>query len=520
VVEGGVGVANASVAAFGRFSDDVMERRRQRETLDLQAQQIANDVGDPRSARQFSGAMERISSDTGIDPTQVLEAMGTAQERFSALGDIAQRASYLNTVLPELARAAVASRTSLTDMVGAAGEFQRQLGITNQQMPAAISQAIASGRLGSISFADQARHMGAIGGGAARFLSNNPTNSLQSLAATNALFQTAGQAGGGGDVSATRARAFLDNFTSGRGQGRLTGLLGHGVLDASGQIRTNRGESQTDALIRTIEEAFRRSHGNADQFLTGVAGTNARSRQLGDQLFRDLRQHGGRLTAFRGLIDQSLTASPENVINPGFEAVQGTAAVQRSKQENRAFFRQTGAEYGYVSDNERAFRAFQEAHPFLASITPDAVRSGMNIGGAIDQVIGGRMPDDPHRQGDTRGESALDVMRSMARREAYAEQVRDTSMFSRMLMPARTAADLERRTQDITNGMAQRTGISQADLARPLELSDATMRRLADIFRGVQVTAQVSPTDAAHASTVATTGADAPPPGSRARSGR
>jgi hypothetical protein len=155
------------------------------------------------------GATRRESERTGLDPTELLEGLGRAQSAFSQLATTADRAAYLNQVLPLLANVAATTGARFQDVVDEAGEFQRQLGITAAELPAALAGNVAQGRLGSISARDQARHMGAIGGLAGRFLSSAPGTGMQSLATTGTACSTArGRSRrGGARRSPTRSRA-------------------------------------------------------------------------------------------------------------------------------------------------------------------------------------------------------------------------------------------------------------------------------------------------------------------------
>ncbi|MDO9020567.1 MAG: hypothetical protein Q8S73_36930 [Deltaproteobacteria bacterium] len=369
--------ALAGAEVFANYGDDLRARRQAREGVDQRAMQIAaGDIGDADSAGALVSATRRVSGETGLDPQGVIDAIGQAQANFSNLATAADRGTYLNEVLPMLGRAAVATGSSLTDMVQAAGEFQRQMGVTNAQLPTALAQAIQGGRLGSISFSDQARHMGAIGGGAARFLSSRPEDSLQSLATTNALFQMAGRAGGGGDVSATRAQAFISNFTSARGQNALRRTLGRNVMGSDGQIITRPGENQSQAFRRTIEEAYARTGGNSTRFLDAVAGSNVRGRALGDQLLRDMRGHGGRLSDFGGIVDQSLQATPEATITRPFQSVSRTPASERARHEVGQFWTESSARTNYAGDTERQRREFARDNPFIARVMDALPGSG------------------------------------------------------------------------------------------------------------------------------------------------
>lgn len=361
-----------AAAAFADYGDDLRARRQAREQVELRGVQIAaGDIGDANAARELSAATRNVAMLTGLDPRGIMDAIGNAQANFSALANATDRATYLREVLPMLGQAAVATNSSLEDMVNAAGEYTRQLNISGQDMPRAIAQAIAEGRLGSIGFKDVAGHMGVVAGAASRTISSAPEDSMRSRALVGTLFQFAGRAGGSGDEAATRARAFFDNLSSGRGQKALREGLGYNAFDATGQIARRQGETQVDAFQRLVQDAYRRSGGNSTRFLDTIAGANTRSRTLGDQLFRDLRAHGGRLTDFRGIIDQSMSATTQSAVGDPFRAIQGTDANARARREVREFYGLTGNSTRFAQDTERVQNDLREAHPFLGRALGD-----------------------------------------------------------------------------------------------------------------------------------------------------
>lgn len=502
-----VGAARGAAAAFADFGDDVRARRQSREAVELGAVRIAaSDIGDASAAPQLSEATRRVSELTGLDPQGVIDAIGAAQANFSSLANAAERGTYLNQVLPMLAQAAAASGTSLTDMVNSAGEFQRQLGVSTAQLPQALAQAIQAGRLGSISFGDQARHMGVIGGGAARFLSSRPGDSLESLATTNALFQFAGRAGGGGDISATRARAFLDNFTSAKGQRALSETLGYQVMGGDGQIITRQGETQSAAFQRVIQDVFRRTGGNSTRFLDAMVGSNTRGRALGDQLFRDMRTHGGRLTEFGDLVSQQMQGTVEAAITRPFEAVQGTEGNQRARREVRELYGLTGDSTRWASDSERQLAALREAHPALAGIVErlpgaEAARTALDLTNLGLQAGATAAPTAAPRRPANRAE----LQRAIAEEQAAA-RITGTFGESGLALDEGTRSQLMRRYT--AEGMARLQLRDQAVAAgrSPTTISEESITRLAqEIARSLAATpVTVDPAAAAHAATVAT----------------
>lgn len=465
----GVGsMALGGLNALSDFGDDVRARNRAREQVEMRAMSLAaGDVGDPRAARQIMAATRSVAEATGMDPTAVMEGISTAQQRFSVLNDPRQRQSYLTNVLPMLARASLVTGSSLEDMVSSAGEFQRQMGIGNDQMPHAIAAMIQQGRLGSVSFGDMARHMGAIGGSAMRFLSNDPSQSAGNLAAVGALFQTAAQGGGGGDVAATRTRGFLSNFTSARGQQRLESLLGRHVFGASGEIIAHAGESSSAAFQRTIEEAFARSHGNATQFLTGVGGNNQRSREVADQLMRDMRAHGGHLSGFAGLL-----SGGEAGVDPAFAAIAGTAAVRRARQENRTMFSMTGGRYSFAGQTDQQLRDLQESNPLLASVlskTPGA-------SGILDlaNIVGNRGDASAAIQPGGQARTRADLIHDLAQRRAVEQEQQRVGPFAMFMSADRTRANVAQFTREIEQQMTARDRAAGRDANAPIRIDPSS----------------------------------------------
>lgn len=343
-------------------------------------------TGDGSIARDVLAAAQREYERTGIRAEDILAALGEAQSRDSVLADPTRRANYLANVLPQLLNASGASGASLTDTVVAAIEYQRQHGTTDAELPRRLAAGIAQTRGGSIGFVDFASHSGVLGGAASRFLANSGAGGEVAANLTGALFETAGKAGGSGDEAATRARAFLDNFASSRGQRRLTGALGRNVLDATGQLRTNAGENQGDAFFRLIEEAYRRTGGNSDRFLTAVAGTNTRARSLGDQLFTDMRRNAGHLVATRALFNAGNGARPDQT-DAGAAAAFGTSGAIARQGEARQFYDSIagasvagapGRRQGNAAEETlRMIEALRAESPWAASLVDTGIGHGV-----------------------------------------------------------------------------------------------------------------------------------------------
>jgi hypothetical protein len=440
-------------------------------------------------------------------PEDVLEGISKAQDAFSALGTLADRTEYLNNTLPMLAQSAVASNSSLEEMIGAAGEFSRQFGVTGRQASTAIAQQIAQGRFGSIGFKDEARYMGALGGLAGRFLATGPDAGLRSLNLTGALFQTAGQAGGTAGEAATRTRSFLMNMTSVQGQHRLTALLGHSAFDRSGQIITRQGESQQDAFARVMEEAYSRSRGSASAFTTALAGRRGEAQAIADQLRRDMSAHGGHAETFRNLLNAGAAATPENTQNAAFQALTTTDAVRRAQDENRQLFNLTGTNTRFASDTESQMRAFEMAHPTLGFVN-NTVTRGMA------DIMNARMNS---AAGPIAAVGTSELTRA-AQSQATNEFERDNQSLSRMFGLGPSAEErsmqIQQRTEQIQSGLT-RTANKVTNAAKdngPMELSARTIDAIGNsVGRAVSA----SQHDAANTASGALSGATPTPPEAR-----
>ncbi len=494
-------------AQFADYGDDLRGRRRARENVTTRAQQIASgDIGDVRAAPEILRATENVSRLTGLDPQGVVEAIGDAQANFSNLADAASRGSYLGTVLPMLGRAAVATNSSLEDMVSAAGEFQRQLHISNADLPAAISRAIAEGRLGSIGFRDYAAHAGTLAGAASRSFSPAEADAPRTQALVGGLFQFAGRAGGGGGEAATRAQAFFNNLSSDRGQRALREGLGYNPFDAMGQIATRQGETQVDAFQRIVQDAYRRSGGNAGRFLDTVAGRRDESRSLGDQLFRDLSEHGGRLAGFRSNIDQALGATTESAVDAPFNAISRSPAIDRARREVGDFWRQSGAASDFAGDTERQREEFARQHPFIARLQDQPVsRAAFDVTNFAYNAPAAAPELAP---GASRRARQLALARDIAtqdvRNDIGPERIGTVS-------PATLAPIIEERTRH------EFARLQLADQARaagqsPMNISEESINRLAAALRGAPLVATIAPHDAALASAGPSSAAMPPTP--------
>ncbi len=519
-----VGLAERGLSFFAGYGDDLRQAQRARNELEHRATLLAStELNTPSARGEIMATVQRENMRTGASSTEIMAALERAQGQFSALGDAAARATYLREVFPMLTNAALASGTSLVDMVDSAGEFQRQMNISAADMPRAIAGMIAQGRFGSISARDQARHMGVLAGGGARYLSNEGANSAVSNALVGALFQTAGQAGGGGDVAATRARAFQDNFTSDRGRERLKDLIGYNAFDRRGQLRARDGETQADAFARLTEDAYRASRGNATRFGVAMGGVNTRSRALTDQLFRDLSTNGGRLRGFRNLVSVGVNANAADTDAAARDAL-STDLARSAQRDARAFWSRADPSRNYAAENQATIDELRASSPMLGAIADNSpgFRGAMDVLGAMHSSFAGKGTKNAAGAPQTR----MDLYRQQAttevmqRENAWRESADPTAWVGGAIgnaifgdtIRARQRSAIEARTAELAEYGKSR-GV---DVNRPLTLAPNTTIELGPNTIN-QLQRGAAPQAAAFDRANAATGAAAVPPEHRSR---
>ncbi|MEZ4249242.1 MAG: hypothetical protein R3B99_13525 [Polyangiales bacterium] len=102
---------------------------------------------------------------TNTDPESIIEGLTVAQNRFSDLEGFAAN-------IEAIARVAQVSKAPMSDWIGAIGEFQRQMGVTTEEVPELIGMVAQAARDGSVeagdiaaSFSDQMARFAMFRGG-------------------------------------------------------------------------------------------------------------------------------------------------------------------------------------------------------------------------------------------------------------------------------------------------------------------------------------------------------------------
>ncbi|MEZ4340387.1 MAG: hypothetical protein R3B82_27520, partial [Sandaracinaceae bacterium] len=182
----------------------------------------------------------RVATATNTDPTDLLNTLSMAQERFSNL-PVDQ--------LEAFARAAQASGSNVGDWAAAAGEFNRQLGVSQDEMSDLVGAIYQAGRAGSINPGDFAstfsgsmsafrrfRGEGAMGAsGAGEFI---------------ALSQSLGAGGLTPSETNTALGAFMRIGRSGRVRNAIERRIGRDTFDEQGRLAI----SSSDLLQRMHDD--------------------------------------------------------------------------------------------------------------------------------------------------------------------------------------------------------------------------------------------------------------------------
>lgn len=163
LIRGGALVAGAAGAAFGRVqafagaygarsSEDLATKAVDFRRRSILVADMAGVSAEQRDAMQRK--VLSASARTGVDATDILAGLETAQDRFSALEDF-------TAIIDDLANVSVATGTSVESVVGAMGVMRRQFELSNDEMLQLGGAMVQAADLGNISFQDVADNFAA-----------------------------------------------------------------------------------------------------------------------------------------------------------------------------------------------------------------------------------------------------------------------------------------------------------------------------------------------------------------------
>lgn len=212
-----VGRVQGWQGALGVPSRDELIRRTM--TNQLALARMTSEAGmSEDQMRELQARVLTVSRSTGADASSLIEGLGVGQERFSDLQGTADQ-------LEAIARAARAADAPVQDMVGALGEFQRQMGVSSADSETMLGLLADGMSEGSLNAGDVASNFSSIMsdftalrgeggrgvGGATEFL---------------ALAQALGGAGAGPEGARTLAQNMIANLRRGEVRNALEGRDG------------------------------------------------------------------------------------------------------------------------------------------------------------------------------------------------------------------------------------------------------------------------------------------------------
>ena len=179
--------------------------------------------------------VQRVARSTGTDTGQLTEGLVVAQERFSALGPIADN-------LEQIALAARAVDAPVADMVGALGEFQRQLGVSSEEIPTLLGLMADGMNQGSLNAGDVASNFSSL---MSTFTTLRGDAGRGTAGATEflATAQALGASGAGPEGARTLMENMMSQLSRTDTQRNLEQALGdQNVFNDQGQMQVGFGE--------------------------------------------------------------------------------------------------------------------------------------------------------------------------------------------------------------------------------------------------------------------------------------
>jgi hypothetical protein len=229
--------------------------------------------------------VQRVARSTGTDTGQLTEGLVVAQERFSALGPIADN-------LEQIALAARAVDAPVADMVGALGEFQRQLGVSSEEIPTLLGLMADGMNEGSLNAGDVATNF-------SRLMSTYTTLRGDAGRGTAGAteFLAVSQALGGAGAGPEGARVLMENMMTQLSradtQRNLERALGdQNVFNDQGQMQIGFGE-----LIQRMADNPRMDNLAVMQDIFGDDSQGAQARSF---LLQQTRTTGNPIDALMG----------------------------------------------------------------------------------------------------------------------------------------------------------------------------------------------------------------------------
>jgi hypothetical protein len=385
---GGLGVARGMQNAFGvRSQMDILGS-----AVDARQNIVrAASQGGLRDTGQIQQLIERasgIARTEGISPEQLFAGIGTAQERFSMLGtaraaDVEQGGTQnMDEFLENMgffARVARASGSDLQDVVGTAGEFQRQFQLSAEDTRNALAIVSEGALQGSLSLRDFSRRFPAA---IAAFQGARGISGLEALREFQAQAQALRAAGVDPRVARTLQQNLLGTLSNRLVQRRLRTRFGVQTTNEEGRVR-NVGSLVSD-LIEASGEG-RRDTSNLGNLIE-VFGNQEAARAMLMLMQGDVRAAAGQGGAL------SLTQREQVDVQSGHQLIGETAALLRDDPSGDIIQQRIDREARLVAASDELLESFgrlsgmltrlEDQNPYLTAAAP-AVGSAVAGAGAV-----------------------------------------------------------------------------------------------------------------------------------------
>lgn len=274
--------------------------------------------------------MLEVSRTTQTDPMDLLASASMAQNRFSDF-------SFFENNAQRFAEAANALDTPMEDIVGAVGEFQRQMGVTSEEIPQLIGVLTSAAQAGSIEFADISGEFAQTIGTWARVTGQTGMSGAREFTAAAEVLGAGGMGGAGANTLMTN---LLAKMSSGEVQGDMR----------RAGIRMNDPETgQFVGMPALVEQLVARNVTPTQ--LQGILGRDMQANQAMGILMSEVRkaQAEGRANPLRAIAASSET--------DGNSMIDRTNAALLNSTAGRA--RQVGvnAEIAFMQNGDQLIQA-------------------------------------------------------------------------------------------------------------------------------------------------------------------
>lgn len=274
--------------------------------------------------------MLEVSRTTQTDPMDLLASASMAQNRFSDF-------SFFENNAQRFAEAANALDTPMEDIVGAVGEFQRQMGVTSEEIPQLIGVLTSAAQAGSIEFADISGEFAQTIGTWARVTGQTGMSGAREFTAAAEVLGAGGMGGAGANTLMTN---LLAKMSSGEVQGDMR----------RAGIRMNDPETNQFVGMPALVEQLVARNVTPTQ-LQGILGRDMQANQAMGILMSEVRkaQAEGRANPLRAIAASSETGGNSMIDRTNAALLNSTAGRARQVGVN--------AEIAFMQNGDQLIQA-------------------------------------------------------------------------------------------------------------------------------------------------------------------